>query len=117
MTTRKTNKPGAEKKRKVQRSYREARRLESLKVILDDPLPCRYLWELLEKMMPLGDSRAYDPKGFDPYATAANAAVQALGVSIMEDIINIEPEAFLRYLEERKNLSKEEEGLQDDETS
>ena len=116
MSTQQTNKEGANKKRRTQKGYREARRLESLRTILDDPLSCRYLWEMLDKTLPLADPRAYGVNGFDSHATAANAAVQALGVSILNDMVEIDPSAFTRYLEERKNLKKEEEGLQDDET-
>jgi len=115
MSHQQTDKPAAIKKREVQKGYREARRLDSLRAILEDAVLRRYLWELLDKMEPLGDARMWSPHGgYDTHATAANAAVKALGSSILNDIAEINPQAFLLYLEERKLLSKEEEGLQDD---
>lgn len=113
MSTQQTNKEGATKKRVVQKGYREARRLDSLRAILEDAVLRRYLWEVLEKTTPLGDPRMWAGGMYDTHATAANAAVQALGASILNDIVEINPQAFLLYMEERQLLNKEEEGLQD----
>jgi len=116
MSTQQTNKPAANKKREVQFGYREARRHEALQAILTDPIARRYLWELLSKMVPLGDSRAFDPQGaYDTHRTAGREAVKEFGAAIVNDILKINPEAFLLYVKESKYLDKKEP--QDDEVA
>ena len=116
MSTQQTNKEGANKKRRTQKGYRKARREESLRALLDEPIMCRYLWHLLEDLGPFGSANVWTPAGYDTHATAAANALKGMGSQVIDEIVSINPGSLLKYLEERKNLKKEEEGLQDDET-
>lgn len=114
MAVQQSDKKGATEKRKIQVAYREARRRDGLKAILDDPVASRFLWEIILQLGPLTDPRSFPTGTYDTHMTAAQAALQGAGIWIINEILETDPKAFLRFVEESKTLDKEEEGLQDE---